>query len=258
MAGDDAVVRRLGRLVPDVDHPVDPRRTMGYRVDASPDGTLVVLEEGDVLVETDDHTAAADAVYVRMYRRAFELASLAGWVRLHAVTADVDGRRVLVVGPSGVGKTTLALALLAAGHRVDGDESVLVRDGQSLAVPRGFHVKAGAEGHVDAHGDAIRAAPLVGDVRVVDPHALAPDWRLDVARVDDVVVLSEPGSTSVRVEGLDRPAVLQTLVAESFVVTESKSDLVQALATLAAGATARRITRGPVDDLVHAVAGRAG
>ena len=46
--------------------------------------------------------AAADVVHVRAHRRAFELASLAGWARLHAATVDLT--RPILVAPRGDAK----------------------------------------------------------------------------------------------------------------------------------------------------------
>ena len=99
----------------------------------------MVTEEGDLLATVATPEDAADVVHVRAHRHAFELASLSGWAQVHAATVDLattEGReRVLVVGPSGAGKTTLATRLLLDGADVQGDESVLVRRGESLAVP---------------------------------------------------------------------------------------------------------------------------
>lgn len=259
--GDDATVERIRALVPDVDHPVEPSGTMRYGVETSETG-LVVHEAGDVLAEVADADAAADVIYIRMYRRAFEFASLAGWVRVHAVTADVDGRRMLLVGPSGVGKTTLALALAAAGADVQGDESVLVRAGQSLAVARGFHVKAGSDHLVPEAADATADALAIGDVRVLDPHRVVPGWRLRLAPVDEIVLLTGPdtdgGDGAVTIRDTPRPDVLQVLVSESFVVTESKHDLFAALVTVASTARCRSITRGSLRDMCGALASGIG
>jgi ABC-type glutathione transport system ATPase component len=135
VTGDRRVVERLAALLPDARHPVPALRRAHYRVTATSDG-IAVAEEGDALAVAENPEDAADLVHVRAHRRAFELASLAGWVRVHAATVDLDGTRVLIVGPSGTGKTTLATKLLVEGADVQGDESVLVRRGESLAVPR--------------------------------------------------------------------------------------------------------------------------
>ena len=58
---------------------------------------------------------------------------------LHASAVAVDGRGVLILGPAGAGKTTLALELVARGARLIADDRVeLVREGDvvRLSPPR--------------------------------------------------------------------------------------------------------------------------
>ncbi|MCP4902253.1 MAG: hypothetical protein GY906_35250 [bacterium] len=53
--------------------------------------------------------------------------ALQGVATLHAAALNIGGRGVLILGPSGAGKTTLALAWQAAGARIVSDDSVLLR-----------------------------------------------------------------------------------------------------------------------------------
>ncbi len=52
---------------------------------------------------------------------------LAPTVRLHGVLLDLFGLGVLITGESGIGKSECALELLARGHRLVADDSVIVR-----------------------------------------------------------------------------------------------------------------------------------
>ncbi|MDX3402505.1 hypothetical protein B0E38_01487 [Streptomyces sp. 111WW2] len=75
-----------------------------------------------------------------------------GWTAFHAAAATVDGHGILIVGPSGVGKTTL-LTALAAHRRADlvGSDRVLVTEsaasvvGVPISVRRRHTVRASPE-----------------------------------------------------------------------------------------------------------------
>ena len=63
---------------------------------------------------------------------------------LHGALVVAAGGAALITGDSGVGKTTLALALAAHGYRVAGDDLAVLdpRTGAVQALPRGAHVDA--------------------------------------------------------------------------------------------------------------------
>lgn len=80
----------------------------------------------------------------------YRLAENDGWICLHASAADLDGRTVAIVGDSGAGKTTMALALAARnGWRFLGNDRLMVRldphDGslRAVALPCPIRVNAG-------------------------------------------------------------------------------------------------------------------
>ena len=54
------------------------------------------------------------------------LATQAGYAHLHASGAVVDGGAVIAVGPSGSGKSNMAMAWHRAGYRLLGDDAVLL------------------------------------------------------------------------------------------------------------------------------------
>jgi hypothetical protein len=227
---------------------------MAYRVDAVGSGYLV-LEEGDLLAHATSIEAARDEIYVRMHRRAFEFASLAGWVRVHCVTADIEGARLLIAGSSGVGKTTLALRMLADGFDVQGDESAVIRRGASLAVARPFQVKEGSRELIPELVDLFDRLPQVHDVRVLDPTLLRTPWRLIEAPIAHIVVLQRSDGV-VSCERAAPVDILEVLIRDSFVVTESKSALVESLSAAARAGGYRLTTGDPrrmVEELVRLV-----
>jgi hypothetical protein len=267
--GDVGVVDHLTALLPDAHHPVPALRELHYLALDTPDG-FAVTEEGDALATVDTAEAAADLVHVRAHRRAFELASLSGWARVHAATVDLatvegDRVRVLVVGPSGAGKTTLATRLLFDGADVQGDESVLVRRGESLAVPRALHLKPGAAAALPELDAVLPELPVVGEVAVLDPARVARPVTLRVAPVEHVVVLAgRPGHTAsdptedVTCTPLDGGAVLEALLTDAFPLTETKARMVSVLAGAMVSAHGHRLTSGRPDAMVEALRGAIG
>ena len=245
-APDDVLVL-LDALLPQAEHPMPAIRSMHYEARQTKAG-FEILEEGDALTTARTPSEATDAVYVRAHRRAFELASLAGWARVHAATIDLDGSRVLLVGPSGVGKTTLTVRLLFDGADVQGDESVLARAGASLAVPRAIHLKAGAEAFVPELAPLLEHLPRAGDVMVLDPSAIGRPWRLVERRIDHVVLLERGGPVACTPAG--GGAVLEALVRDAFPLTETKAALVTTVVEAISSARGHRLTIGDPVEMV--------
>lgn len=80
---------------------------------------------------------------------------------LHATGIAIDGRAVLFEGPSGVGKSDLALRLIDRG-------ATLISDDQTLLVRRGAELLARApdriRGQIEVRGLGIVTMPCVEDV----------------------------------------------------------------------------------------------
>jgi hypothetical protein len=247
IAGDAETLAVLLTLLPQALHPMPPVADMHYTITRADDGRLHVREEGDLLTVAESVVDASDAVYIRAHRRAFELAARRGWSRVHAATVDLHGRRVVIAGPSGAGKTTLALRLLVDGAAVQGDESVLVhRSGTSLAVPRAFHVKEGTAAFVPELRELLESGELraVADVTILDPSRVRPPWVLHEAPIDHVVLLERASATDAKgtaVDEIPTPVVLEALIAHTFPLVERKADLVRTLLGAAGRAQGHRV-----------------
>jgi hypothetical protein len=254
------VVGALDELLADVAHPMPAAVQAAYAVERpGPLGTgFVVHEDGDRLAEVASATDARDVVHQRVHRRAFELAARKGWARLHGALVDVDGARVAIVGPAGAGKTTLALALALDGAGIQGDESLLVRDGESLAVPRPLHLKPGIDHQLPALARVLGDLPRVGDVAILDPgRHLALPWALSAAPVDHVVLL-EPGDRSVRCEPVGPTAAMPRLVPELFPLVEDKATLLARLSELVRATPVHTLTVGEPASMIGAIHSLAG
>ena len=127
---------------------------------------------------------------------------------LHASCVAIDGRGVLITGPSGSGKSDLALRLIDRGAELVGDDGVVVeaRDGRLIARP-GPNI----EGQIEVRGIGIlslpfsREVPLGLAVALDQPVPRMPDELLPVRVIEGLtlpmIALSPfEASTPVKVE----------------------------------------------------------
>lgn len=225
--------------MPTAQQPMRPAHTMSYEVRETRAG-FEATEQGDHLAVVATADDARDAVYVRAHRRAFEFSSLSGWVRIHGALVDVAGRRVLFAGASGVGKTILALRMLVDGDAVQGDESVLVRGGVVMAVPRPLHLKPDADRLVPEIAALLGGLPRVADVAVLDPARCGFGWSLREVPLDQVILLDRapgpPGCVPVA-----QTEVIAALVPEVFPLAETKSTLLREVTAAVSPARCHRL-----------------
>jgi hypothetical protein len=209
---------------------------------------------GYLVLEGEEHRsiertalAVLEVLYQRVHARAFARASRAGWVRAHAAVVETGGRRLLLAGTTGVGKTTLALRLLFDGAVVHCDESSLLRGGATLAVPRPFHLKPTVERYVPEIVPLLPEMPVVtGDVaiRAFDPGRAGFEWEISPGPVDAVVMLTRGENT--RLERVEATRVMHDIVADVFLLNESKATVVREVATVLRHAACYALEMGDV------------
>ncbi|MGK2950563.1 MAG: hypothetical protein ACSLFP_18465 [Acidimicrobiales bacterium] len=226
-------------------HPMAPRTSVSLRV-VSAGGVHHVEDNGDLLATVATARAVLDTAFTRTYRRALELAALGGWVRVHGTILQVAGQRWAVVGPAGAGKTTLAIAALAAGEQAEVDESFLVRDGEVLGVARRFHVKPGSEAIVPAAAPWLDAAPVLEGtppLRLLDPTEAGRPWHLTCGPVDHVALVERGAATDLRLVGATEAA--PSVMGQAFPTVEARSTVVREVSSLLRGASVHRLAVGP-------------
>ncbi|HET6535415.1 MAG TPA: aldolase [Sphingomicrobium sp.] len=97
---------------------------------------------------------------------------------LHASTVALDGRAVLIAGPSGSGKSDLALRLLDRGFAlVSDDQTIVKRDGDRLIACAPPTIA----GKLEVRGIGIVEIKQVDDV----PLVLAVELTSDIERLPD-------------------------------------------------------------------------
>jgi HPr kinase/phosphorylase len=99
---------------------------------------------------------------------------------VHATAIAIDGIGVLLRGPSGSGKSDLALRLIDGGAAlVSDDQAQLERAGSGILakVPRG--APAALRGRIEVRGLGILAVPWVAQARLGLVAELAPDRPIE-------------------------------------------------------------------------------
>lgn len=170
---------------------------------------------------------------------------LAGDLALHAASVDVGGRGLLISGPGMAGKTTLAAAFHAAGHRLLSDDLTGCRLGPAGAAllpgPALVRLRPDSAERLGTGGlytawerpDRIYAA--------VDPGRRGTGDPLPLNRI----VLLDPESGPFTISEVSRPEALRDLWAMSFWLPtdESRAACFERLAKLVACVPAVRIRR---------------
>jgi serine kinase of HPr protein (carbohydrate metabolism regulator) len=97
---------------------------------------------------------------------------------LHASTVALDGRAILICGPSGSGKSDLALRMLDRGFTLVSDDRTIVRkDGNKLVASAPETIK----GKLEVRGVGIVEMETVSDI----PLAMVVELTSDIERLPD-------------------------------------------------------------------------
>jgi HPr kinase/phosphorylase len=103
-------------------------------------------------------------------------------IQLHGSLVEVLGVGVLLMGPSGVGKSECALELVSRGHRLVADDVVRVRSSECEGVPSGDdkRVLRGTSPDLIRHHMEIRGIGLLYIPDLYGPDAVANESRVDL------------------------------------------------------------------------------
>jgi len=134
----EELVRRLDFIIHEAEQCLSPIKDASYEFNVR-DDVYEIRRDGNLCFSSDDLPDTIFNLQWLIHKVALE--DVTESIRIHAGCGELHGRRFLVAGDKGTGKTTLMVRLLFEGFRVVGDELVLVRDGKATPFPRRFHIK---------------------------------------------------------------------------------------------------------------------
>jgi hypothetical protein len=181
-------------------------------------GEYVILEEGQAVV------SSPNPEWVTLYLH--ELINFRiSWhwrdlIKIHAAGGSFGGRRFLLVGDKGAGKTTLITRLLFEGAAVYGDETVLVQEGNVTPFPRKFHLKEGTLPLVPQLApicDKLTSYPAYygGRFFFFDPTDAGFDWQITKGKVQALFYLEPRHEKETEIERCPDWLMMQKLMLQS-------------------------------------------
>jgi hypothetical protein len=184
----------------------------GMRViDQQAEGALGILTDSQAVFWTEDVSR------LPAWERAQPMLHLLHWWYatrglqiVHAGAFGRNGKGVIVVGPSGTGKSTTVLSAVANGMDYLGDDRILIDPGPP---PRALHLYASAKLLREAHGPIARMLPPIANPdRTADEKAL---YVLNSGIVPslEVIAVVAPRLTGERDATLDPIAPVEALSA---------------------------------------------
>jgi hypothetical protein len=222
-----------------------------------------IVEDG----EPDKETLGLEDTLAHLHGRLFDL-SLTDRPKapiLHAASLVRHGRRILLVGQKGTGKTTLTLLLATRGFVLESDENLFVTPAGIAARPRGCRIKEASLPLLGPLATAIERSPFIVDYRGArifnfDPRTAGIAWHVAEGPADAVILLrpNHGGLSSLR--EIPVMAAVRGLMGEVALQSGDRMTGPASLARLASTARRYDMSLGEVEpaiQLVEAVAGEA-
>jgi hypothetical protein len=216
-----------------------------------------IIQDGKIVGDQRSPQGVTAALHAMLTE--FSLADFPTAPIVHAASLRRAGRRVLLVGPKGAGKTVLTLHLIQAGYDIEGDENVFVTAGGVFPRARGLRVKESGTSFLTHLGSALSEAPyyqssLGVKIYNLDPRrAGAPFWRIDRGSVDAVVLVrpNHGGHSSLRpVQSL---ALLQAVMAESGFPMTGRTAAVGSITKVIGNAKGYELSLGELEGAVASI-----
>jgi energy-coupling factor transporter ATP-binding protein EcfA2 len=242
--------RELGYLVQDVrqDFPVSAR--VNYEAILE-DNRYRIREDGRQVAVEHEAVRVLDYFHLHSYAKAMALLP-AGTALLHAASGRHAGKRFLLIGESGVGKTTLIMHLAWLGLTVEGDELAALTPLGVSALPRRFHVKSWAFGELpwlEAQADRFPRYDNSNGTYVysVSPSELGFAWNIPCGPVDAVFYLEANHGGRPRIETIARYRMAELAMSQARLSDRRDRSWIGPLCAVVEGAAAYKLVVGELD-----------
>lgn len=130
-------------------------------------GRFLIRPGGEIRLERSEDGCRADVEAALVSVVAGAVLHQRASLPLHASCVLIDGRAVAITAPSGTGKSTLAAALVSAGHRLLSDDICVIRfaeDGAVMALPGAPRLRL-YDDSANAVGQGSNTVPIACAVR---------------------------------------------------------------------------------------------
>lgn len=174
-------------------------------------------------------------------------------VLVHASAAVVDGVALVMPGPMGAGKSTLAAALVHAGAGYLTDEVVAIDPVDGRVRPYPKYLSVGARLHHLVPASMAATRPLVGDQYLVTPDALRPGAVAPPTLPRLVVAPRYERDASTTLEQLRPGEALALLAQHTFHLDRGGAAHLGALAALVERSACYRLVSGDIDEALGVV-----
>jgi len=222
------------------------------RYEAILDGREYRIAEGGRPVKVEyDALSALNFLHMDCFAQAYA-ALPPDTVFLHAASGRIAGRRFLLIGESGVGKTTLILHLARQGATAEGDEHVALTPRGVVAVPRRFHVKSPSFAELPwLEGEAGRLPSFDNGngtrIFAVAPSELGFAWDIRCGPVDAVFFLESNHGGQPRIEAIPHYRMVELAISQTRLADQRERSWLRPLCAMLDGAAARKLIVGDLD-----------
>jgi hypothetical protein len=213
-----------------------------------------IAQNGRLIDEQASPHDVAGALHARLMM--LSLADFPSAPLIHAASLRRGGRRILLVGPKGGGKTTLTLKLIQEGYDIEGDENVFVTPEGVVARPRALRVKASTASLFPSVTEALRLSPYYENgenLRIynLDPRkAGARSWRIGLGPVDTVVLLRPNHNSSSSMRSISPLPLAREVIAESAFREAGRGEAVGNIIKMIGNARGFDLSLGDLDSAV--------